>query len=125
MDIALWILQVLLALAFVVAGTSHAFRYEQFAARPQMAWANAVGRDRMRLIGLAEIAGGIGLIVPAVTGILPWLTPLAAVGLVAVMLAAVAFHASRQGEGSNVAVNGVLAALALVVAVGRGFIQPL
>jgi len=124
MDIALWILQILLALTFVGAGVSHAFRFDQFAARPRMAWATDVGRERMRLIGLAEIAGGIGLIVPAVTGILPWLTPLAAAGLVLVMLAAAAFHARRRGEVSNVAINLVIGALALLVVVGRAFIQP-
>ena len=124
MDIALWILQILLALAFVGAGVNHAFRFDRFAARPRMAWATDIGRERMRLIGVAEIAGGIGLIAPAGMGILPWLTPLAAAGLVLVMLAAAAFHARRSGEESNVAINLVLGALALVVVVGRAFIQP-
>lgn len=124
MDIALWILQILLALVFLGAGATHAFRFDQFAARPRTAWATDVGRARMRLIGLAEIAGGIGLIAPAVTGILPWLTPLAAAGLALVMLAAVGFHARRRGEESSIAIDTVLGALALVVVVGRAFIEP-
>lgn len=123
MDIALWIAQVLLALAFLAAGYAHAFRFDQFSASPRTAWAADVGRPGMRVIGLLEIAGAIGVVLPAVTGILPWLTPLAAAGLTLVMLAAAMFHA-RRGEFTGIVTNAVLGAVALFVAWGRFVAEP-
>lgn len=124
MDIALWIAQTLLGLGFVAAGFFHAFRFEQFAANPRVSgWAKEVGRSNMRRIGILEMAGGIAVILPALTGILPSLTPLAAIGLALVMLSAAAFH-FRRGEYPAIASNAVLAALAVFVAVGRTFIEP-
>jgi hypothetical protein len=64
-----------------------------------------------------EVLGAIGLIVPLLTGILPWLTPLAAIGLVLTMLGAMATHL-RRGENQMLAVNLVLL-LAAFVAYGR------
>ena len=97
MNIALWIVQGLLGLAFVAMGYYHGFNVEQAKERPGMQWMGAVPRGLMTFIGIAEMLGGVGLILPAATGILPWLTPVAA---------------------------GLLA-LALLVAVGRGWIAPL
>ena len=75
----------------------------------------------MRMIGLLEIAGGIGLIVPAVTGIVPWLTGMAAAGLLIVMAAAAVFHLRRR---EPIAPDVVLGAIALFVGVGRLVVQP-
>jgi uncharacterized membrane protein YphA (DoxX/SURF4 family) len=122
MDIILWIAQVLVAAAFVVAGTMKLFQYER--ARASLSWVNDVPRGLVAFIGAAEILGGLGLVLPAVTGILPWLTPLAGLGLVLVMLLASAFHATRR-EYSGIATNVVLLLLAAFVAYGRWFIQPL
>jgi hypothetical protein len=63
--------------------------------------------------------------VPAATGILPWLTPLAAAMLALVMVLAIAFHARRPGEAPNIVINAVLGVVALVVAYGRFVLQPL
>jgi uncharacterized membrane protein YphA (DoxX/SURF4 family) len=124
-DIALWIAQALLGLAFLAGGFLHAFRFERFAANPRVSgWAREVGRSNMRRIGLLEMAGGIGVILPPLTGVLPWLSPLAATGLGLVMLSAVVFHV-RRGEYPAMASNGVLGALAAFVAVGRAFIEPI
>lgn len=71
-----------------------------------------------------EIAGAIGLVAPAATGILPWLTPLAAAGLALLMVSAAIFHAAR-GEMQAIISNAVLFALAASVFVGRTFIEPL
>jgi hypothetical protein len=120
-NLALWALQLLLAVAFLGAGFAHAFRFEQFSANPRMAWAKEVGRSNMRLIGLLEIAGAIGLVLPAVTGILPWITVLAAAGLALVMIFAAVFHVRR---GEPYLPNVVLGALALVVVAGRVFVIP-
>ena len=123
MEIALWVAQVLLALAFVAAGFQHAFRFDQFSASPRMAWAADVGRPNMRVIGLLEIAGAIGLVLPALTGILPWLTPVAAAALALLMLSAAIFHA-RRGEFSGIVPNAALGAIALFIAWGRFVAAP-
>ena len=124
MDIVLWILQALLALVFIGIGLSHAFRFDQMAAQPRTSWMLAVGRQQMRAIGILEILGAIGLILPALTGILPWLTPLAASALALLMVFAGVFHARRSGEGANIVFNAVLGIVALVVAVGRFVVEP-
>lgn len=118
MEIALWIAQVLLGVGFLGVGFSHAFRFEQVAVNPRTSWARHVGRSNLRVIGLLEIAGAIGVIVPAVTGFVPWLASLAAVGLVLLMLAAAVFHV-RRGEKAAIAPNAVLGVIAAFVAWGR------
>ncbi len=122
MNIVLWILQILLALAFLMAGTTKAFQYER--AKTQMGWVAIVPRGLVTFIGITETLGAIGLILPALTGILPWLTPLAAVGLVTVMMLASGFHVTR-GEYPQIVINLVLLALAAFVAYGRFVIVPL
>lgn len=72
----------------------------------------------VRFIGVAEFAGGLGMVLPAVTGIRPVLTALAGLGLALVMVLAAGFHAMR-GELPVIAVNALLGALALFVAWGR------
>ena len=123
MNIALWIVQILLALAFAMAGimkvTQPIDRLET-----RMGWVKDVGPRGVRLIGSLEILGAIGLILPAVTGILPWLTPVAAVGFVLTMVGAMITH-GRRGEYSNIGANLVLLVLALFVVYGRFVIVPL
>jgi len=70
------------------------------------------------MIGMAEILGAIGLILPLATGIATLLTPLAAVGLVVIQLGAVVVHV-RRGEGKTVPFNVVLVLLGAFVAIGR------
>ena len=77
----------------------------------------------VRLIGALEVLGAIGVVAPALTGILPWLTPLAALGLVLTMIAAALTHLRRKEYG-NIAVNAVLLVLAAFVAYGRFFVLP-
>jgi hypothetical protein len=84
----------------------------------QMTWVPHVSPALVRFIGVAEFLGAIGLILPLATGVLPWLTIVAAVGLVTVQLLAAGFHASR-GELSRVPVNVILLVLAAVVVYGR------
>jgi hypothetical protein len=78
----------------------------------------------VRFIGVAEILGAIGLILPALTGILPWLTVAAAIGLAIVMASAIIFHLMR-GEANHIAVNVVFLALLLFVVYGRLALAPL
>lgn len=84
----------------------------------------AVPKPLLTFIGVAEILGGVGLIAPAATGILPWLTPLAAAALALVMLLARGFHAMRR-EYPNIVNNLVLLAVAAFVAYGRWMAAPL
>jgi uncharacterized membrane protein YphA (DoxX/SURF4 family) len=117
LHITLWILQALLAAAFLATGLMKlALPVAQLAG--QMPWVNDVPAFLVRFIGLAEFAGALGLILPALTRIRPNLTPLAALGLIAVMVFASIFHLTR-GEGMMVPANLLLAALAGVIAWGR------
>ena len=123
MNITLWVVQILLALAFGMAGIMKITQpIDRLEAR--MEWVKDVGSRGVRLIGTLEILGAIGLILPAVTGILPWLTPLAATGLVLTMIGAMITH-GRRGEYSHIGINVVLLLLALFVAYGRFVIVPI
>ena len=116
MNIILWILQGILAIAFVMAGVMHAFQQEQ--SRARLKWPAAVVPALLTFIGIAEILGAGGLILPMLTGILPWLTPLAALGLAIIMALAMGFHA-RRAEYQNIVFNLVLFVLIAFVAYGR------
>ncbi len=124
MNIVLWVVQILLALAFLMAGAMKATQpIVKLAVR--MKWVNAMKPSQLvRLIGILEVLAAIGLILPAVTGILPWLTPVAAIGLVLTMIGAMIVHI-RLGEGSHIAPNIVLLLLAVFVVVGRFVVVPL
>ena len=123
MNIALWIVQVVLALGFLMAGTMKLTQPREKLAQ-QMDWVSDFSTRAVRTIGALEVLAAIGLILPAVTGILPWMTPLAAVGLVLLMLGAAATHL-RRNETPMIGVNAVLLALAAFVAYGRFFVEPL
>jgi putative oxidoreductase len=117
MKYVLWVLQVLLGLAFVAAGFPKLIQpYAELA--QQMAWVSDVPEGLVRFIGVAEVLGGLGLILPAATRILPWLTPVAAAGLALDMMLATLFHLVR-GEVGVVVVPLLLGLLAALVAYGR------
>ncbi|QYN33786.1 DoxX family protein [Pseudonocardia sp. DSM 110487] len=119
MNIVLWILAALLAVAFLVAGGMKlAQPKEKLAASPNMAWAQDFSPGMLKTIGALEVLAAIGLILPAVLGIVPVLVPLAAVGLILLMAGAAITHA-RRGESRAIAANVVLIVLAAVVAWGR------
>ena len=122
MNIALWIVQVLLAGMFLMAGVMKAFQYER--AKASLPWVKDVPRGLTTFIGVSELLGGLGLLLPAITGILPWLTPLAGAGLALVMILAIGFHAWRR-EPPAIGFNAVLLILAAFVAYGRFMVVPL
>jgi putative oxidoreductase len=123
MNSVLWVVQGLLALAFLLAGAMKAFP-KLSTVKQQFPWANDLPAALVRFIGAAEVLGAIGLIVPAVTGILPWLTVAAASGLLVVMLLAISFHASRR-EFASSGITVVLLLLAAFVVLGRWVLFPL
>lgn len=112
MKIATWLLQILLAFAVVAAGAMKLITAKPELVANGMSWAEDFSGTQIKLIGAAEVAGAIGLIVPAATGILPVLTPVAAAGLALLMGGAVATHLQRGESPGPAAVLMVLAALA-------------
>ena len=91
MNIVLWIVKVLLAIGFLMAGGMKLFT-PQDALAAQMAWVNHFPAFAPKLIGLLEVFGGLGLILPSLLRIKPWLTPLAALGLCLLMAGAFLTH---------------------------------
>ena len=117
MNIVLWIIAVVLALTFLFAGLAKITQpKEKLVAR--MAWAEDFNPGLIKLIGSLEVLAAIGLILPALTGIAPVLVPLAALGLVLLMIGAAITH-GRRHEPRLIAVNLVLLVLAAVVVWGR------
>ena len=117
MNIALWIIQLLLALTFLAAGGMKLAR-PRLALAGQMAWVQDFSDPQIKGIGVLEVLAAIGLVVPPLVHIAVFLTPLAGVGLVLLMGGAAATHLRRR-EPQTVAVNGILLILAAVVAVAR------
>jgi len=120
MHFALWIVQGLLAFAMVMAGAFKVVTPREKLAE-KMHWARTWTDLNVKLLGLAEVLGGVGLIVPAVTGILPVLTPVAAVCLAILMGGAVKTHVDLKEPAAP---PTVLGALCLFVAVGRFALAP-
>lgn len=117
MNVVLWVLQVLLGIAFLGSGVTKATR-ERKQLMERMPYVEDLSDTQVTIIGLFEIAGGLGLVLPAATGIAPVLTPVAALGLVVVMIGAALLHIRRH-EPQGVAVTVVLGVVAAVIAWGR------
>jgi uncharacterized membrane protein YphA (DoxX/SURF4 family) len=117
MNIALWIIQVLLAVAFLASGLGKVAR-PRLALADRMPYVQDFSDAQIKGIGVLELLAAIALVVPPLVQVATFLTPLAAVGLVLLMIGAAATHLRRH-EPQSVAVNGVLLILAAVVAVGR------
>lgn len=120
---ALWAVQVLLGLAFAAAGAMKSTQPIAELAK-SLPWAAAVPEALVRFIGVSELLGGVGLVLPSALRVKPGLTALAGAGLVLVMVLAAAFHASR-GELGALPVNAVMGALAGFVAWGRWKAAPI
>lgn len=115
MDIVVWIASGLLAFAMVAAG-GEKLVVPRLRLLTKMKFAKTWSDGPFKLLGLAEVLGGIGLIVPRVTGILPVLTPVAAVCLVVLMAGAVKTHVDLK---ESPAVPAILALLGIFVVLGR------
>jgi len=116
-NIGLWVVQVLLAVMFGMAGFAKMTQPIAELAE-KMVWPGVLPPTLVRFIGLSEFAAAFGLILPAASRIKPVLTPLAGVGLVTVMVLAALFHTVR-GEFGALPTNFVFGALAAFVAWGR------
>ena len=117
MNVALWIVQGLLAFAFIAAGGMKLFAYEKYKAMSEKKnGPTGPSRGLITFIGIAEIAGSLGIVLPMATNIAPWLSPWAAIGLAIIMLLAIGFHVRRH---ESVAVPVILFLLAGFVVFGR------
>lgn len=117
MNIALWIVQGLLAALYGMAGSMKTFAPGKTRENAQMTWAHGQSDSYIRSVGIPEILGALGLILPMVTGILPWLTPLAAVGLTVIQLLAIfTVHLPKK---EPIVPNIVLGALSVFIIIGR------
>lgn len=116
MNIVLWIIAGLLAAAFLGAGVMKLTQPKEKLAASGMAWTEDFSPGTIKLIGLLELLAGIGLILPAVLDIAPVFVPLAATGLVLVMIGAIVVHVRRKEPYIP---QVLLLVLAAVVAWGR------
>ena len=114
LNIVLWSVQGFLALFFFAAGVPKVF------GRGIEKWTGFSDLPRSQVIftGFAEILGAAGLVLPMATGVLPWLTPLAAISLAIIVLMAAGFHV-RADERLQAVETGLWAGIAAAVAIGR------
>ncbi|MFO7299254.1 MAG: DoxX family protein [Actinomycetes bacterium] len=117
MNTVLWVAQGLLAVAFLAAGFAKATMKEEELPK-KLPWTEDFPTPVVRLIGVFEILGALGLVLPMLLDVAPMLTPWAAVGLAVIQLGAAVTDA-RRGESQMIVVNLVLLALAVFVAVNR------
>jgi putative oxidoreductase len=120
MNIVLWILQVLLAAAFFAHGLlllapPPDIAAQMVASLPRWFWV---------FLGIAEVLAAIGITLPGLTRILPWLVTWAAVGIMFVMVSATVWHIARN-EMSSAVITFVLLAMATFVAYGRARLLPI
>lgn len=117
LHITLWIAQILLATTLIWSGSIKLFQsIEQLAA--MWPWAGEVPVALVKFTGIVDLLGALGLVLPALLRIQPKFTPIAAIGIVVLMICAITFHILR-GEGSNIGVNIIFALIAAFIAWGR------
>ena len=122
MNIALWIVQILLALLFLYAGGQKLMMsQEAFTLTPMGGYGSDYSAGFLKMLGSFEALGAIGLILPWLTGILPWLTPLAAAGLAIIMLGAI-YTRYKRDETQFAIGTTIFFLMCLFVAYGRYFL---
>ncbi|PQP85162.1 DoxX family protein [Paenibacillus sp. PCH8] len=116
MNVMLWIVQIILAAGFVYSGWMKTIRIES--STKTWAWVNDVPKSLVVLIGIAELLGALGIVLPWALNIAPVLTPITAIALAVVALLGMLFHISRK-EYREIGVNIFFIVLTLIVAFGR------
>ena len=117
MDIALWIAQGILALVLLLAGITKLTRSKEQLA-PQMGWVEDFSEPTIKTIAVLDLLGAVGLVLPQLTGVATFVTPVAAGGVSLLMIGSLVVHL-RRGETSDVIRNVVFLAIALFVLIGR------
>ncbi|WP_433685069.1 DoxX family protein [Nocardia sp. CA-119907] len=118
MNIALWIGQILLAIVFTASGIAKSTQSKEKLVASGQTGVAVFPKPVVRLTAYSELLGAVGIIVPWWTGIVPVLTPLAAVGFAVVMIGAITSHV-RLREPRNIAITTTLLIIAVLVAIGR------
>ena len=122
LNIALWFVQAFLCFAFVFFGSTHLDLIQPFGTEP-FKWELVNPEWLPTFIGLVEIAGALGILLPSITRIMPSLTVWAAKGIMAISLLSAGVHI---GIGDMAPTSGfVLVALAYFVAWGRSTARPI
>jgi uncharacterized membrane protein YphA (DoxX/SURF4 family) len=121
MNIVLWVLQVLLALAFFAHGLLFLMPPPEIAALMN----ESLPRWFQLFLGVAEILAAVGLTLPGLTRVQPWLVPVAAAGVMIVMIGATVYHVYRGDPVSSAATTFVLLLMATFVAYGRWRLSPI
>ena len=127
MNILLWSLQGLLAVMTLMPGIMKLTNSNEELKKKGsglMDWADDVSSINMKLIGFLEVLAGFGLILPQLLDILPWLTPLAALGVILTMLGAISLHLKRNDGAKTISINVVILLVAAFVAYGRFVLIP-
>jgi uncharacterized membrane protein YphA (DoxX/SURF4 family) len=114
MEIAYWIVAALLGVVYLYSGGQKVVQSQEQLA-PTMGWVDTIPMWLVRAIGVVEILGVIGLVLPPLTGVAPVLALVAAIGFVVIQVLAAGLHLSR-GEVKDIWLNVVLIALAAVAA---------
>ncbi|MEO9900359.1 DoxX family protein [Nisaea sp.] len=123
LHIALWAAQVLLSAVFLLAGfTKLTTPMPELVA--MMPWAGDASHVFVRFVGMVDLAGGLGLILPTLTRIWPRVTVFAAAGCIALLICAFSLHAYR-GEYEILWVNAVMIAMSGFIIWGREWKQHL
>lgn len=118
MNIALWIIQGILAAMFAMTGAMKSTQPIDKLLKSGVTWADRFSLTIVRIIGISELLGALGLILPWLLNIVHVLTPVAASGLAFVQLLAI-FHHAKHKERKAIVFNIVLLSLAAFVAYGR------
>lgn len=116
MNLALWIMQGILAFVFVIAGGMKLLAYEKYRAMLEKSSPTSLSHAQITFLGFAELAGAAGIILPMAFHVAPWLTAWAAAGLAIIMLSATVYHIRRREPPI---MTSVLFLLAVFIAVGR------
>ncbi len=121
METIIWIIQGLLAIAFLLAGIMKLVMAKNEIKEKVGGWVDDFTYLQIKLIGTAEILGAVGLVLPVLLNIYPVLTPAAAFGLLITMLGAARIHWKRK---ESIGLNILLSLLLLLVIIGRIYIVP-
>lgn len=118
MNIALWILQVVLAIFFGLTGYAKVAKSKEELGAKAMPWVEDFDANIVKTLGVTQLLASIGLTLPILLDILPFFTPLAAIGLSLTMVGAIYTH-FRRDEYFQVGVTTVLLLLSAIIAYGR------
>lgn len=128
LNITLWTIQVLLGIFWSISGLGKMLCLDDriwSRTLPQVPWFSAIPQSLFVFIGLSEFLGGVGLILPGLSGIKPRLTSFAAIGLTVVMVLAAGFHIMRGEYHGFLPFNLIMATISAFIAYGRLYVRPL